>query len=167
MSYGPQEIRNWFPMRVSKNFTLGELTKSQTALRKGINNIPDPIHLHNLHRLCDNILQPVREHFDGPVNISSGFRSVELCLAIGSSSKSQHAKGQAADFEVLGVDNKVVAEWIRDNLDFDQLILEFYNEDDPQSGWIHCSYAGTDEFGTDHNRKSVLKYDGKNYTQGF
>ena len=154
-------------MQITKNFSLRELTKSQTALRKGIDNIPDPIHLYNLHELCDNILQPVREHFGRPVTISSGFRSVELCLAIGSSSKSQHAKGQAADFEVLGVDNKTVAEWIRDNLDFDQLILEFYNEDDPQSGWIHCSYAGTDEFGTDKNRKSVLKYDGKNYTQGF
>ena len=154
-------------MRVSKNFTLGELTKSQTALRMGIDNIPDPMHLYNLHRLCDNILQPVREHSGRPVTISSGYRSVELCLAIGSTAKSQHAKGQAADFEVLGVDNKQVAEWIRDNLDFDQLILEFYREDDPQSGWIHCSYAGTDEFGADHNRKSVLKYDGKNYTQGF
>lgn len=154
-------------MRVSKNFTLGELTKSQTALRMGIDNNPDPMHLYNLHRLCDNILQPVREHFGRPVTISSGYRSVELCLAIGSTAKSQHAKGQAADFEVLGVDNKQVAEWIRDNLDFDQLILEFYREDDPQSGWIHCSYAGTDEFGTDHNRKSVLKYNGKNYTQGF
>lgn len=154
-------------MQITANFSLDEMTKSQTALRKGINNMPDPIHLHNLHGLCHNILQPVREHFGRPVTVSSGFRSVELCLAIGSSSVSQHAKGQAADFEVIGIDNKKVAEWIRDNLDFDQLILEFYNEGEPQSGWIHCSYAGTDEFGIDHNRKSVLRYDGKNYMSGF
>tara|TARA_R100001509_G_scaffold87704_1_gene49972 strand:- start:92 stop:556 length:465 start_codon:yes stop_codon:yes gene_type:complete len=154
-------------MQITANFSLDEMTKSQTALRKGINNMPDPIHLHNLHGLCHNILQPVREHFGRPVTVSSGFRSVELCLAIGSSSASQHAKGQAADFEVIGIDNKEVAEWIRDNLDFDQLILEFYNEGEPQSGWIHCSYAGIDEFGIEHNRKAVLRYDGKKYMNGF
>jgi len=154
-------------MQITANFSLDEMTKSQTALRNGINNMPDPIHLHNLHGLCHNILQPVREHFGRPVTVSSGFRSVELCLAIGSSSASQHAKGQAADFEVIGIDNKEVAEWIRDNLDFDQLILEFYNEGEPQSGWIHCSYAGTDEFGIEHNRKDVLRYDGKKYMNGF
>ena len=154
-------------MQITANFSLDEMTKSQTALRKGINNMPDPIHLHNLHGLCHNILQPVREHFGRPVTVSSGFRSVELCLAIGSSSASQHAKGQAADFEVIGIDNKEVAEWIRDNLDFDQLILEFYNEGEPQSGWIDCSYAGTDEFGIEHNRKAVLRYDGKKYMNGF
>ena len=154
-------------MQITANFSLDEMTKSQTALRNGINNMPDPIHLHNLHGLCHNILQPVREHFGRPVTVSSGFRSVELCLAIGSSSASQHAKGQAADFEVIGIDNKQVAEWIRDNLDFDQLILEFYNEGEPQSGWIHCSYAGTDEFGIEHNRKAVLRYDGKKYMNGF
>ena len=154
-------------MQITANFSLDEMTKSQTALRKGINNMPDPIHLHNLHGLCHNILQPVREHFGRPVTVSSGFRSVELCLAIGSSSASQHAKGQAADFEVIGIDNKEVAEWIRDNLDFDQLILEFYNEGEQQSGWIHCSYAGTDEFGIEHNRKAVLRYDGKKYMNGF
>ena len=154
-------------MQITANFSLDEMTKSQTALRKGINTMPDPIHLHNLHGLCHNILQPVREHFGRPVTVSSGFRSVELCLAIGSSSASQHAKGQAADFEVIGIDNKEVAEWIRDNLDFDQLILEFYNEGEPQSGWIHCSYAGTDEFGIEHNRKAVLRYDGKKYMNGF
>jgi len=147
-------------MRLSKNFTLNELTKSQTALRMGIDNNPTPEDLHNLSNLCDNILQPVREYFGKPVTISSGYRSVKLCLAIGSSQNSQHAKGEAADFEVIGVDNKTVAEWIRDNLQFDQLILEFYNDNDPNSGWIHCSYS-------ERHRRSVLKYDGKNYTKGF
>lgn len=146
-------------MQITANFSLDEMTKSQTALRKGINNMPDPIHLHNLHGLCHNILQPVREHFGRPVTVSSGFRSVELCLAIGSSSVSQHAKGQAADFEVIGIDNKKVAEWIRDNLDFDQIISEFYVDGDPTSGWIHLSYVSPEE-----NRNRCLtakRVDGK------
>jgi len=147
-------------MKLSRNFSLGELTKSQTALRMGIDNNPTPEDLYNLHLLCDNILQPVREHFGRAVTISSGYRSEDLCVAIGSSRKSQHAKGQAADFEIFGVDNKEVAEWIRDVLDFDQLILEFYNENDPSSGWVHCSYA-------EDNRGSVLRYDGTNYIEGL
>lgn len=147
-------------MQISKNFSLGEMTKSQTALRLDIFNEPQPEDLYNLHMLCDNILQPVREHFGRPITINSGYRSPELCIAIGSSEKSQHAKGEAADFEVLGVDNKVVAEWIRDNLDFDQLILEFYKDGEPTSGWIHCSYSN-------RKRGSVLRYDGKNYTKGL
>ena len=147
-------------MRLSKNFSLSELTKSQTALRMGINNEPTPGDLYNLHLLCDNILQPLREHYGRPVTISSGYRSEDLCVAIGSSRKSQHAKGQAADFEVMGVDNKEVAEWIRDVLDFDQLILEFYEDGEPNSGWIHCSYA-------ENNRGSILRYDGTNYIEGL
>ena len=147
-------------MKLSRNFSLGELTKSQTALRMGIDNNPTPEDLYNLHLLCDNILQPVREHFGRAVTISSGYRSEDLCVAIGSSRKSQHAKGKAADFEIFGVDNKEVAEWIRDVLDFDQLILEFYNEDDPSSGWVHCSYA-------EDNRGSVLRYDGTDYREGL
>ena len=147
-------------MKLSKNFSLDELTKSQTALRMGIDNEPTPGDLYNLSQLCDNILQPVREHFGKPVTVSSGYRSVALCEAIGSSAKSQHAKGEAADFEIMGIENKEVAVWIRDNLDFDQLILEFYKDGEPSSGWIHCSYS-------DNNRGSVLKYDGKNYTKGF
>ena len=147
-------------MKLSRNFSLSELTKSQTALRMGIDNNPTPEDLYNLHLLCDNILQPVREHFGRAVTISSGYRSEDLCVAIGSSRKSQHAKGQAADFEVMGVDNKEVAEWIRDVLDFDQLILEFYKDGEPNSGWIHCSYA-------EDNRGSVLRYDGTNYIEGL
>lgn len=147
-------------MKLSRNFSLNELTKSQTALRMGIDNNPTPEDLYNLHLLCDNILQPVREHFGRAVTISSGYRSEDLCVAIGSSRKSQHAKGQAADFEIAGVDNKEVAEWIRDTLDFDQLILEFYEDGEPSSGWIHCSYA-------EDNRGSVLKYNGESYTKGL
>jgi zinc D-Ala-D-Ala carboxypeptidase len=127
-------------MNLSRNFTLQELTKSDTAIRKGINNNPSAGQIEKLKALCENILQPVRDHF-GRVKVTSGFRSPELCAAIGSSVNSQHAKAEAADFEVIGVDNAELADWIYKNLDFDQLILEFYTPGEPNSGWIHCSYT--------------------------
>ncbi len=133
---------------LSENFSLQELTKSQTAIRKGIDNNPTADHIAALGHLAMNILQPVRNHFGKPYTPSSGYRSVELCLAIGSSEKSQHAKGEAADFEVPNVSNMEVAQWIVSNLDFDQLILEYYSGGN--TGWIHCSYK---ESG---NRKEVL-----------
>ena len=126
-------------MKLSKNFTLSELTKSQTAVRKNIKNEPSTAHVENLIHLAETVLQPVRDHFGKPVVISSGYRSPELCEAIGSSSKSQHARGEAADFEIMGVDNMQLAMWINKNTDFDQLILEFYEPGDPNSGWVHCS----------------------------
>ena len=126
-------------MKLSKNFSLSELTKSQTATRKGISNEPSTEHVENLIPLAESVLQPVRAHFGKPVMISSGYRSPELCEAIGSSSKSQHARGEAADFEIPGVDNMQLATWINKNTNFDQLILEFYEPGDPNSGWVHCS----------------------------
>jgi hypothetical protein len=126
-------------LQLSNNFTLNELTKSQTATRKGINNEPGTAEIENLIHLAKTILQPVREHFGKPVMISSGYRSPALCEAIGSSAKSQHAQGEAADFEIHGIDNKELAAWIAANCDFDQLILEFYIEGNANSGWIHCS----------------------------
>ena len=126
-------------MKLSKNFTLSELSKSQTAVRKNIKNEPSTAHVENLIHLAETVLQPIRDHFGKPVVISSGYRSPELCEAIGSSSKSQHARGEAADFEIMGVDNMQLAMWINKNTDFDQLILEFYEPGDPNSGWVHCS----------------------------
>ena len=126
-------------MKLSANFTLSELTKSQTAVRKNIKNEPSTAHVENLIHLAETVLQPVRDHFGKPVVISSGYRSPELCEAIGSSAKSQHAKGEAADFEIPGVDNMQLATWINKNTNFDQLILEFYEPGDPNSGWVHCS----------------------------
>ena len=126
-------------MNLTRNFTLSELTKSDTAIRKGINNNPNAEQVEKLKALCENILQPVRDHF-GRVKITSGFRSVDLCLAIGSSANSQHAKAEAADFECPGVDNAELADWIHKNLPYDQLILEFYTPGEPNSGWIHCSW---------------------------
>jgi len=137
-------------MKLSDNFSLAELIKSQTAERCNIDNNPDKEHIVSLEKLCDNILQPVRDYFQKPVMISSGYRSPELSQKIGSSSRSQHCKGQAADFEIPGVSNKELADFINDNLDFDQVILEFHDPDEINSGWVHASYVG------DANRSEYL-----------
>ena len=126
-------------MELSRNFSLQELIKSDTAIRLDINNNPNSGQIEKLKALCENILQPVRDHF-GRVKITSGFRSVDLCMAIGSSANSQHAKAEAADFECVGVDNAELADWIKNNLPYDQLIVEYYTPGEPNSGWIHCSY---------------------------
>ena len=126
-------------MNLSRNFSLQELIKSDTAIRKGIDNNPNADQVEKLKALCENILQPVRDHF-GRVKVTSGYRSPELCTAIGSSVNSQHAKAEAADFEVMGTDNAELADWIHSNLSYDQLILEYYTPGEPNSGWIHCSY---------------------------
>ncbi len=149
-------------MNLSENFTLAELTKSDTAIRKGIDNSPTDEHLENLKAVVQNVLQPVRDHF-GPVRVTSGYRSEALNDAIGGSSKSQHSKGQAVDFEVSGVSNYDVACWIRDNIEFDQLILEFYVSGDPNSGWVHCSYKDGDNreeclTATKENGKTVYNH---------
>lgn len=144
-------------MKLSKNFTLNEMIKSTVALRKNIDNTPTQIHVENLRKVVSHILQPVRDRFDKPVVVSSGYRSIALCEAIGSSKFSQHALGQAVDFEIMGVDNYELANWICSNLEFDQLILEYYKLGQPNSGWVHCSYV-------DRNpRKQALQYDGTEY----
>ena len=140
-------------MQLSENFSLGEMTKSQTSERKGIDNVPSRIDIEAMEKLCENRLQPIRDHYNKPFMVSSGYRSPELCLAIGSSIKSQHAKGQAADFEVPGISNMALAEYIKDNLEFDQLILECYKGGN--TGWVHCSYVH-------EPRKDVLTFDRSN-----
>ena len=151
-------------MKLSKNFSLSEFEKSQTATRLGIDNSIPEDRILSIQALVENVLQPVRDRF-GPVIISSGYRSPELNKAIGGSSKSQHSKAEAADFEVPGVSNKELAEWIEKNCRFDQLILEFYTPGDPNSGWVHCSMS------LEHNRKETLtasRVDGKVvYTRGL
>ena len=125
--------------QLSKNFSLKELTKSSTATRFGIENKPNEEQLINLTHLAINVLQPVRDHH-GSTTISSGLRVLKLNRKIGSSDTSQHVKGEAADMECPNVDNLELAKWMRDNLEFDQLILEGYEEGDSNSGWIHVSY---------------------------
>jgi zinc D-Ala-D-Ala carboxypeptidase len=138
-------------MKLTKNFYLYEFTRSQTASRKGIRNVPNEAQTVALRLLCEKVLQPVRDHFGKSVEINSGLRVPELNAAVGGSKTSQHTKGEAADIEIWGVPNLKLAEWIRDNLDFDQLILEFYDASEgPNSGWVHVSYRGAD------NRREVL-----------
>ena len=149
-------------MRLSKHFTLEEMTKSMTAARRGIDNTPGAGEIKNLENVCYEILEPVRAKFDKPITITSGYRSGAFCEAIGSKKTSQHAKGQAVDFEIMGIPNIKVAYWLINNVDFDQCILEYYKPDDGQAGWIHVSY---NEKGA--NRKQVLTFDGKRYENGL
>jgi len=152
-------------MKLSKNFTLQEFTKSQTALRMGIDNTPNEEHMEAAEFLFANIVQKVRDNF-GPTVINSGYRGPALNEAVGGSSRSQHCKGQAVDIECPGVPNADVAQWIVDNLEFDQVILEFYTPRIPDSGWVHVSYNNNGE-----NRRSILtavKENGKTvYKQGL
>ena len=127
-------------MNLSANFTLKELTKSDTATRLGLDNTPDAQALENLKTLCEKVLQPVREHFGKSVTVNSGYRSPESNAAVGGSKTSDHCKGQAADIEIVGVANADLAQWIMDNLEYTQLILEFYTSGIPDSGWVHVSY---------------------------
>ena len=136
-------------MKLSKNFSLKELTRSQTAIRKGIKNNPDTEQLVNLAVLVQMILQPCRDKF-GTVTINSGLRVLDLNRAIGSGDKSQHTKGEAADFEAYSTSNRRLAEWVEGHLEFDQLILE-YPGPDPRDGWVHCSYKKDGS-----NRKQIL-----------
>ena len=145
-------------MKLSKNFTLNEMIKSTVALRKNIDNTPSQIHVENLRKVVTHILQPIRDRFDKPVVVSSGYRSIALCEAIGSSKFSQHALGQAVDFEIMGVDNYELANWICVNLEYDQLILEYYKLGQPNSGWVHCSYVDSNA------RNQALHFDGTEYT---
>ena len=151
-------------MKLAPNFSLKELTASQTAERLNIRNEPDQQQLVNLVHLCTHVLQPVREHYGKVVTVSSGLRVLKLNKAIGSSDKSQHVLGQACDFEIYGLDNHLVAQFIAEKLDYDKLILEFYTP--PNGGWIHVSYD------MHNNRKEIMTAsrdsDGKvHYNTGF
>ena len=147
-------------MKLSKHFSLEELCKSQTATRLGINNLAkDKNVITNLKKICENILEPIRENYGIPFSPNSAYRSPKLNNAVGSSHKSQHLKGQAVDIEIPSIDNYELAQWIRNNLDFDQLILEFYNGE-PSSGWVHVSFA-------EENRKQLLTFNGKDWNSGL
>jgi len=145
-------------MNLTKNFTLAEMTKSETALRHGIDNTPGEQEMCALKVLAENVLQPIRDHFQKGVKINSAYRSPEVNQKVGGSRTSDHCRGQAADIEIPGVANAELAQWIVDNLEFRQVILEFYTQGIPDSGWVHVSYVPED------NKKQVLtatKKDGK------
>ena len=135
-------------MRLSKNLTLGEATKSATAIKHGINNKPSGEHLSNLIQIANKIFQPVRDHFNEPIVVSSGYRSKALNDLIGGASGSQHSKGEALDLDG-SVENAYIFEFVKNNLEFDQLIWEFGDEENPD--WVHVSYK------SENNRGEVLR----------
>lgn len=145
-------------MKISEHLSLAEVTRSETAKRKGISNNPTAEHLENFKLLAENVFEKIRNHFGVPIHISSGYRSKELNSAIGGSQTSQHSKGQAIDVDMDGsgdgVTNADVYNFIKDNLEYDQLIWEFGNDKNPD--WVHVSYS------KDKNRKQRLKAVKKN-----
>ena len=134
-------------IRLSKNFTLAECARSSTAERCGLENAP-PAHLiPKIKAVAENILQPVRDHYGKPIVFNGGlswYRGPQLNSFLKGAEESQHCKGEAVDIELPGVANLALAHWIKDNLVFDQLLLEFYREDDPSAGWVHVSYVEED-----------------------
>ena len=130
--------------QLTKNFSLAEMVKSETALRHGMENKPGPDELNNLLKLCANVLQPIRDHYQKGVKVNSGYRSPDVNAKVGGSRTSDHCRGMAADIEIPGVPNAELAAYIRDNLAYTQLILEFYTPGVPDSGWVHVSYDDQD-----------------------
>ena len=133
-------------MKLTNNFTLEELTKSETALRQNIDNTPTDDIVANLRILAEKVLQPVREHYGRGVKVNSGYRSMAVNAAVGGvqgAKPSDHTRGMAADIEIPGLPNAELAQWIQDNLEFTQVILEFYTRGVPDSGWVHVSYDPT------------------------
>ena len=124
---------------LSQHFSLQEFTRS--LAHPNIPNVPNALQIRNMEDLCDNVLEPLRQHFGKPVTILSGFRSPDLNKAVGGVSTSQHCKGEAADIEIYGVANSELWQYIVDNLDFDQCIAERLSEDDGSAGWVHVSYT--------------------------
>ena len=148
-------------MKLSKHFSLKEMTKSGTAARLGLDNTPNEEQIENLKALCENILEPLRDYYESrPIMVSSGFRSEKLSEAIGSTSRSAHCQGMAVDVEIPAFDNKQVAAHIKNNFDFDQLISEYYEEGVADSGWIHVAYKRDGS-----NRKQSLIKDKEGYKE--
>ena len=139
-------------MQLSKHLVLSEVTRSESAKRKGISNMPTPEHIENFKLIAEKVFEPIREHFKVPILISSGYRSKELNSAIGGSLTSQHCSGEALDLDMDGtsVTNKQIFDFIKNNLVFDQLIWEFGTKDNPD--WVHVSYESTGK-----QRKQILR----------
>lgn len=136
-------------MKLSEHLDLSEVTRSNEAKRKGISNMPTPEHIENFKKLAENIFEPIRKHFGVPIFVSSGYRSKELNKAIGGASSSQHLLGEAVDIDMdgtsNGVTNKMVFDYIKENLNFDQLINEF------NYSWVHVSFSSKGK-----QRKQIL-----------
>ena len=126
---------------LTNNFSLHEMIKSETASRRDMDNYPhsDEI-IANLTVLCEQVLQPLRDAYGVGIKVNSGYRSPDVNAAVGGSRTSDHCKGQAADIEIAGVPNAELAQYIADNFDYTQLILEYFTPGIPDSGWVHVSY---------------------------
>ena len=127
-------------MQLTKNFSLNEMIKSETALRHGLDNTPPQEAINNLRTLCEQVLQPIRDAYQRGVKVNSGYRAPDVNAAVGGSRTSDHTKGQAADIEIPGVPNADLAKYIEQYFNYTQLILEFYTPGIPDSGWVHVSY---------------------------
>jgi zinc D-Ala-D-Ala carboxypeptidase len=127
-------------MQLSKHLALAEVMRSETAKRKGISNMPTPEHIENFKKLAENVFEPIREHFGVPIRLSSGYRSAALNKAVGGASSSQHCKGEAIDIDMDGttITNKQLFDFVKDNVNFDQMIWEFGTDANPD--WVHVSY---------------------------
>lgn len=149
-------------MQLSEHFELAEFTRSSTAKRAGISNMPTDAHLENIKLLCEKILEPIRVHFTRPIILSSGYRSPALNRAVGGSSSSQHCSGEAADIDMDGtnVTNAQIFNYIKDNLEFDQLIWEFGTDSNPD--WVHVSYESNGR-----QRKQILRAVKKNGSTSY
>jgi zinc D-Ala-D-Ala carboxypeptidase len=136
-------------MKLSAHLSLSEVIRSESAKRNGISNMPIPLHIENFKLLAEKVFEPVRLHFGVPIHISSGYRSIELNKCIGGSLTSQHCSGEAIDIDMdgspSGVTNKMIFDYIKDNLVYDQIINEF------DYSWVHVSYAANGK-----NRKQAL-----------
>ena len=145
--------------KLSQNFKLKEFEKSFVAKRKNIDNcVHDKETFKSLEKLCKNIVQPIRNYYKIPFSPNSGYRSITLNRYIGSSDTSQHVLGPAVDLEIPGVNNEELFNFIKDELDFDQVILEYYDGVDPSSGWVHVSYVSNKD-----NRNRAMTFDGDHY----
>ena len=145
-------------MQLTANFSLHEMSKSETAMRMGFDNTPDDEATESLRILCEKVLQPIRDHFAKGVKVNSAYRSPESNAAVKGSRTSDHCLGRAADIEIPGVANADLAQWIMDNLEYTQLILEFYTPGIPDSGWVHVSY---DPNNLKKQELTATKIDGK------
>lgn len=139
-------------MKISKHISYKEATRSATAARLGIDNTPGQYELQNMQLLADKVFEPLREHFGVPIFVSSFYRSDELNKAVHGSSRSQHREGRAMDLDDVlgGVTNAQIFRYIKDKLDYDVLIWEFGDDNNPD--WVHVSYVGEDQ-----NRKHILR----------
>lgn len=147
--------------RLGKYFSRWEFERSQTASRHNIDNGMTATALVNATRLVKNVLDPLRVKLASPININSGYRSIRLNKVLNGSWNSQHCLGEAADIEAFKLDNYELANLIKDNFEFDQLILECYHSGSPRSGWVHVSYREGE------NRNEVLTWDGKRFEKGL